>query len=1081
MLMTIITGIGSADEINIELLSNFGGNAYDIEVVGKYAYLGQGQDLVVLDITDINKPSEIGRVITPSLVTAIDVSGNYAYVADGSSGLTIVNITNPEAPKIMGTYTGTYDTPAYSVAVSGNYAYVTNEFPGNLEIIDISNPSSPKLVGNYDTSDNGNANGVAISGNCAYVAAGGLIILDIANPISPQLVSTYNDDIYALDVVIEDNYAYVADAYKGLVILDITDPASPILVGNYIAETGIGYTRIAVSDGHVYGTEYNGLSIIDISDPVSPDLMTTYTTDHNTNGLVVAGDYTYLIGSGLEIVDTSNPSLPSHVSNYYNGDWALDASVAGNYAYITGWNGLTIADISNPSSPIFVGNYDIDEAEEVDAQGNYAYVASGGIDSVLVSIIDVTIPSSPTLAGSSSIFADSGVGIDVQGNYAYTGVGFPGLSILDISDPASPQFISDYGSYGPENYTSKVVVSGNYAYVPHDLELSILDITDPSSPLLVSIYGTTVSDVAVSGKYAYLAAGALEIVDITNPAAPKLAGSYDSISASYVAVSDDYAYVVGENSLAILDISNPSSPKLAGTYDSSEINGYVTVADGYVYVANKDRGLTILRVETSSVTDIETTVSYTPAYDNRLRESSPNSVLSTTTYLDIGKSSYRCRDVMWFDLSDYQVTDTIEKAILSLYWYYPQDTTRASDTVVEIYRPEEWDPKFVTWRSRMSGMLWNTAGGNWYDMNNITKGTTPYASVTFTGNTAPDNKYYEFDVTQLVQEYVSGKYKNTGFFLKAKTESGNYIAFYSSDWPNNEQKPMLTITTASVSIDNPPVANAGADKTATTGSAVTFNGSASTDDKGIESYSWDFDASDSITSEASGVTATKTYDAAGTYTVTLTVTDTGGQKSNDVLQVVVTGPVSTASYTPVYDNRLRESSPNSVLSTTTYLDIGKSSYRCRDVMHFDLSSYGITDTISKATLSLYWYYPAGTTRTSDTVVEVYRPVEWDSKYVTWRSRMSGVPWKNAGGEWFDMNGVSQGATPYASVIFSGSKAPDNRYYEFDVTHLVQEYVNGTYANTGFLLKAKTESGNYIAFYSSEWPDDEQKPILTITG
>lgn len=340
MLMTMFTGIGSAYEINIELLSNFGGNAYDIEVVGKYVYLGQGQDLVVLDITDVNKPSEVGRVITPSIVSAIDVSGNYAYVADGNSGLTIINITNPAEPKIIGTYTGPYESPAYSVAVAGKHGYVTNEFPGNLEIIDISNPSSPKLVGNYDTSDNGNANSVAISGNYAYVAAGGLIILDITNPISPQLVSTYNDDIYALDVVISDNNAYVADAYKGLVILDITDPVLPAFVGSYIAETGIGYTRIAVSDGYVYGTEYNGLSIIDVSDPVSPYLVGTYTTDHNTNGLAVAGDYTYLIGSGLEIVDTSNPSLPSHVSNYYNGDWALDASIAGNYVYITGWKGL---------------------------------------------------------------------------------------------------------------------------------------------------------------------------------------------------------------------------------------------------------------------------------------------------------------------------------------------------------------------------------------------------------------------------------------------------------------------------------------------------------------------------------------------------------------------------------------------------------------------------------------------------------------------------------------------------------------------------------------------------------------------
>jgi hypothetical protein len=202
MFIVMITGIGSADYANIELVSDFGGNAYDVEVIGKYVYLSQGQNLVVLDITDANNPSEVGRVITPSLVSAIDVSGNYAYVADGNSGLTIVNITNPAAPKIMGTYTGTYDTPAYSVVVSGKYAYVTNEFPGNLEIIDVSNPSSPKLVGNYDTSDNGNANSVFISGDYAYVAAGCLIILEVSDPISPQLASTYNNDIYALDVVI---------------------------------------------------------------------------------------------------------------------------------------------------------------------------------------------------------------------------------------------------------------------------------------------------------------------------------------------------------------------------------------------------------------------------------------------------------------------------------------------------------------------------------------------------------------------------------------------------------------------------------------------------------------------------------------------------------------------------------------------------------------------------------------------------------------------------------------------------------------------------------------------------------------
>jgi PKD repeat protein len=43
----------------------------------------------------------------------------------------------------------------------------------------------------------------------------------------------------------------------------------------------------------------------------------------------------------------------------------------------------------------------------------------------------------------------------------------------------------------------------------------------------------------------------------------------------------------------------------------------------------------------------------------------------------------------------------------------------------------------------------------------------------------------------------------------------------------------------------------------------------------------DFDASNGITAEATGKTATKKYTTEGTYIVTLTVSDTSGQRSVD--------------------------------------------------------------------------------------------------------------------------------------------------------------------------------------------------------
>lgn len=496
-----------------------------------------------------------------------------------------------------------------------------------------------------------------------------------------------------------------------------------------------------------------------------------------------------------------------------------------------------------------------------------------------------------------------------------------------------------------------------------------------------------------------------------------------------------------------------------------------------------DNNASVISSETSNVTGNITSpeVSYdtiydtlSPVHDNRLRASLADWVLSNSTYIDIGNRSSASRDVMLFNLSMYNTTDILSNATLSLYWYYPANTTRRNDTIVEIYRPFAWDPEYVSWNRQNSTATWNTSGGNWFDHNGTVQGSEPYASLTFAAKDTPDNRYYDLNVTELVQEYINGTYNNTGFFLKARNESGNYIAFYSSDWSNASQRPKLTIT-----VDRPPIANAGSDISTIVGTNTTFNGSSSTDDNGNVSYSWDFDVSDGITSEAATVTATKIYPSAGNYTVTLNVTDSRGQTSSDTLEVIVRNPPMT--YTATYDNRLRESSAGSVLSTSDYLDIGKSAYRCRDLIWFNLSSYNTTDMIYNATLSLYWYYPENATRKSDTIVEIYRPFAWDPEYVSWNYRLPDTLWNTKGGNWFDRNNVSQGRIPYASLTFEANNTPDNSYYNLNVTDLVQEYVSGKYNNTGFFLKARNENGDYIAFYGSEWSNTSQRPKLTVTS
>ncbi|MFM6407060.1 MAG: hypothetical protein ACKPGT_21250, partial [Microcystis sp.] len=189
---------------------------------------------------DINPPipTFISKYDTPGWVWDLKVVGNYAYLADWTSGLQIIDISNPTNPILK----GNYDTDAaYGVEVVGNYAYVADGSSG-LQIIDISNPSNPTFLGNY--ANFGAVLGVQVVGNYAYLVNNGassLQIIDISNPTNPILKGSYDDDYdpaFGLQVV--GNYAYVADGESGLKIIDISNPTNPILKGSYDTSYAFG-------------------------------------------------------------------------------------------------------------------------------------------------------------------------------------------------------------------------------------------------------------------------------------------------------------------------------------------------------------------------------------------------------------------------------------------------------------------------------------------------------------------------------------------------------------------------------------------------------------------------------------------------------------------------------------------------------------------------------------------------------------------------------------------------------------------------------------------------------------------------
>jgi 6-phosphogluconolactonase (cycloisomerase 2 family) len=286
------------------------------------------------------------------------------------------------------TFAGSYDTTgsALGVDVVGNYAYIADGTNG-LVILDITDPTNPTLVGSLDTA--GNAYKVRVVGDYAYVADGNsstdgdFKVIDITNPASPTLV----DDIVlhdVSDVRIAGNYAYLANWSTGLAVIDVSDPANITEVAS--VDTDGAVVGIFVKDNYVYaGDGSMGMKIFDVTDPTNPTLVGTFATINYTRTINVIGNTAYLAsGSHVEIVDVTNKTNPSLLGSYETTAWSVNA--VGDFVYVgANDNRLVVLEASTLTAPVFDGDYDTtDIARDVLVSGAYIYVAASSQGLVIV-------------------------------------------------------------------------------------------------------------------------------------------------------------------------------------------------------------------------------------------------------------------------------------------------------------------------------------------------------------------------------------------------------------------------------------------------------------------------------------------------------------------------------------------------------------------------------------------------------------------------------------------------------------------------------------------------------------------------
>ncbi len=423
---------------------------------GNRLYVGRGDAIAVVDVTDPTSPTILGEASlgnTRTLIDALARSGTVLYAsqrafdATAVDGLSVFDISDETAPALIRTLD---DHPATDVAIHGHHLYaVTGEDnTSRLRVFDLTDPTNPAEVASLPV---GSATRVETADGLALVSGGageGTLLFDLADPDDPVLLSTFTNGQAPMRTVVTDGTTAFIEQFRAVLIVDITDPAEPTLLGT--SEAGLPFIQSLApftAPGKRQATHLlvggGNLVVMDVSDPATPvanppvpmpdvanhiavapnadlfiaSLESTFHFTHTEAGLLVlagvfdetaasmAADNTFLyrwgLNGNLEIFDVTRPTPTARGTlpgTLFINDTVLDGTTL--YGVSRDGQVLLVVDVSNPDAPALLDTFSLaapGHTLALDAGQGLLYVGelNGGSGSGNIEVLDVTNPANP--------------------------------------------------------------------------------------------------------------------------------------------------------------------------------------------------------------------------------------------------------------------------------------------------------------------------------------------------------------------------------------------------------------------------------------------------------------------------------------------------------------------------------------------------------------------------------------------------------------------------------------------------------------------------------------------------------------
>lgn len=581
-------------------------SALAVAVANGIAYIASG-GLKTIDVHDLANPVLLGSVDIPGFeAAAVTVVDGIAYLG-GGRGLYVVDVHDPAKPLSLGAMDTQNTTQAIVVSDGILYQITCNLIfhgaaPSPVRIYDVHQPATPVLLAIWDLPGCGE---IAVVNEFAYLGAeGGLQILDVHDPTTPRPIGLLKLEHSFRGVAVTQGFAYIGAYAGGIEVVDVRDPTNLTLLG-LIENTGDSLMRdFSIADGLAYAItdslrgavpDSTILKIIDISNPFNAvmDHARVGSMDLDSPGIaprdIAAMDKTVYVvgqisnkGDSLHVVDAQDPANPVLLGSLIQRYGFTHVAVTNGMAFVSNGDrdGLHVVDVNNPTSPTLIKSFNIVSTNDIATTSDITYVTTSSTTldwgegyvkfPASLYLLDAHNPATLGILGSLSFgVGPSGVrGVAVANGIAYVvvevatipgeGIDWRGLKVVDVRNSAQPVVIGSISFSSPFRgyYSSAVAVADGVAYVLYDDNvLQLVDVHNPSSPLLLrSIPLCSLEmpgnggNIVVADSFAYIAGSAgVQVVDIRDPLNPTHAFSLNTSTATAIAISGGYVYVVGEN------------------------------------------------------------------------------------------------------------------------------------------------------------------------------------------------------------------------------------------------------------------------------------------------------------------------------------------------------------------------------------------------------------------------------------------------------------------------------------------------------------------------------------------------------